>query len=147
MGVWTKTGSHHRLQSAYLSHGATLILSSALYYRTLGTQDKKKNCFCVDDFGVKYFSKDDANNLLDSLKQNYEISTDWYGRKYIGLTIDWNYSKENVDISIPEYMSTALDRLLYPKPKRLQYSPYRWSVPDYLKKTPNGTISRREQYS
>ena len=29
---------------------------------------KKKNCLCVDDFGVNIFCKDDANHLLNSLK-------------------------------------------------------------------------------
>ena len=28
---------------------------------------------CVDDFGVKYFTKDDANHLLDYLKKHYAI--------------------------------------------------------------------------
>ena len=35
-----------------------------------------KYCLCVDDFGVKYFTKDDANHLLYSLKNHYAISTD-----------------------------------------------------------------------
>ena len=38
---------------------------------------KTKSCLCVDDLGVKYFSKDDANHLLNSLKKHYSISTDW----------------------------------------------------------------------
>ena len=55
-------------------------------------------CLYVNDFGVKYFTKDDANHLLDSLLNPYKISTDWGGNNYLGLTIDWNYSKEYVDI-------------------------------------------------
>jgi hypothetical protein len=35
-----------------------------------------KFCLCVDDFGVKYFSKPDADHLLDSLRQHYKISVD-----------------------------------------------------------------------
>ena len=31
----------------------------------------------VDDFGVKYFRKDDADHLLDSLKIHYAISSYW----------------------------------------------------------------------
>ena len=39
----------------------------------------RKTTFClyVDDFGVKYFSKDDADHLLESLKKHYSISTYW----------------------------------------------------------------------
>ena len=29
---------------------------------------RTKNFLCVDDFGVKYFTKDDATHLLDPLK-------------------------------------------------------------------------------
>ena len=55
---------------------------------------KRKYFFlCVDDFGVKYFTKDDANHLLYSLKNHYEISTDWEGRNYLILTIRWKYIK------------------------------------------------------
>ena len=45
--VWNKIVSHHSLQSAYLSHGATLVLSSALRDWTFGTQDQKNNFFYV----------------------------------------------------------------------------------------------------
>ena len=34
---------------------------------------KTKFYLCVDDFGVKYFTKDDANHIIDSLK-----STIWF---------------------------------------------------------------------
>ena len=49
---------------------------------------RTKFCLCVDDFGKKYFTKDDANHLLNSLKKHYAISTDWEGGNYLGLTID-----------------------------------------------------------
>ena len=53
---------------------------------------KAKICLGVDDFGVKYFSKNYENHLLDSRKNHYVISTDWEGRNSLVLTIDWNYS-------------------------------------------------------
>ena len=90
-------------------------------------------CLCVDDFGVKYFSKDDANNLLNSLLKHYAISTDSEGRNYIGLRVDWNYSEEYVAISMPDYVRKALDRLKHPKTKIPQYAPHLWSVPVYVK--------------
>ena len=40
--AWTKTGSHHILQSYYFSYGFSRILSSALHNWNLGTQDQKK---------------------------------------------------------------------------------------------------------
>jgi hypothetical protein len=42
----------------------------------------------VDDFGVKYINKTDAEHLLAVLKQDYKCETDWEGTRYLGLTID-----------------------------------------------------------
>ena len=53
---------------------------------------KTKSCLCVGDFGVKCFTKDDANHLLYSLKKHYVISTDWERLNYLGLEIDFKYS-------------------------------------------------------
>ena len=85
---------------------------------------KTKFCFYVDDFIVKYFSKYYANRLLNSLKKYYVISTDWEGRNYLVLTIDWKYSKKYVDISMPDYVRKSLDRLQHHKQKRPQYAPH-----------------------
>ena len=45
----------------------------------------------VDDFGVTCQGKEHAKHVMNTLKGNYEISEDWDGEKYIGLTIDWDY--------------------------------------------------------
>ena len=60
-------------------------------------------CQCVDDFGVKYFSKDDADHYLDFLKNHYAmskigrvvISSDW---KNIGVAtkVMWIYWYQNM---------------------------------------------------
>ena len=36
-------------------------------------------CLCVDDFGIKYYDKQDAQHLLDSLHKYYKTSVDWSG--------------------------------------------------------------------
>ena len=53
---------------------------------------------CVDNFGVKYFKKYDVDHLLNALQKYYEISIDWQGKDYCGLSLDWNYSAGYVDI-------------------------------------------------
>ena len=93
-----------------------------------------KFCLCVDDFGVKYFSKDDAEHLLNALCDHYKISVDWEGRNYCGLTIDWHYDKGYVDINMPGYVKKALHRFQHPAPKKPQYAPHRWTAPAYGKK-------------
>ena len=44
-------------------------------------------CLCVDDFGVKYTRKADAEHLLNILQLKYKITCDWTGSSYCGLTL------------------------------------------------------------
>jgi hypothetical protein len=43
----------------------------------------------VDDFGVKYVGREHAEHLMECIKKNYTISSDWKGSAYCGLTLDW----------------------------------------------------------
>ena len=47
----------------------------------------------IDDFGIQYFSKSDADHLIDAIQDTYECSIDWKGTQYCGLTLAWNYPK------------------------------------------------------
>jgi hypothetical protein len=44
------------------------------------TSRATKFCLCVDNFGVKYFSKPDADHLLNALHAHYKISVNWEGK-------------------------------------------------------------------
>jgi hypothetical protein len=55
----------------------------------------------VDDFVVKYVTETDAHHLRNALLQHYEITTDWGGTVYSGITLDWDYNKHTCDISMP----------------------------------------------
>ena len=88
---------------------------------------------CVDDFGVKYYSRHDAEHLVQAVKKNYDVSTNWKGDKYCGLTIDWNYRKGYVDISMPGYVQQTLKRFKH-TPKA-QHAPHKWTRPSYGCKT------------
>ena len=95
-----------------------------------------KFCLCVDDFGVKYFSKDDADHLLSSLRSSgFTVSTDWSGKNYCGLTLDWNYKDGYVDISMPKYVSAALLKFQHQTPARPCHAPHKWTHPAYVKQT------------
>ena len=50
----------------------------------------------VDDFGVKYVGKQNADHLVSVLQEHYTIDIDWEGTRYIGLTLDWDYSHHKV---------------------------------------------------
>ena len=65
----------------------SILLTTGLWtHRTRRT----KLSICVDDYGVEYFNKYDAYHILSSLAKHYSVSTDWGGKKYPGLHIDWN---------------------------------------------------------
>ena len=45
----------------------------------------------VDDFGVKYVSKNDVDHLVASIKSTYTLTEDWTGNLYCGIKLDWDY--------------------------------------------------------
>jgi hypothetical protein len=45
----------------------------------------------VDDFGVKYVGKENALHLKHVLEEHYQLTCDWDGCRYIGITLDWDY--------------------------------------------------------
>jgi hypothetical protein len=55
----------------------------------------------VDDFAAKYVTTADAHHLRNALLRHYEITTDWDGTVYSGITLDWDYNKRTCDISMP----------------------------------------------
>jgi hypothetical protein len=85
----------------------------------------------VDDFGVKYTSRASAQHLIDALASLYNITTDWTGTTYLGLTIAWDYKKRICDISMPNYVAQALQRFTHPLPPKPQDSPHAWTRPVY----------------
>ena len=42
----------------------------------------------VDDFGVKYTGKENIQHLINALKETYEISEDWDGALYCGISLN-----------------------------------------------------------
>jgi hypothetical protein len=85
----------------------------------------------IDDLGVKYFHRNDALHLIKALETNYTITMDWTGSKHCGLTIDWNYSHNHVDISMPGHVAKALQIFNHKPPTRQQHSPHQWNTPTY----------------
>ena len=92
---------------------------------------KTKFCLCVDDFGIQYHSKADANHLIQALKHFYDITIDWSGKHYCGLTLDWDYENGFVDISMQGYITNLLTRLKHPPPKHKVDAPHAWTAPKY----------------
>ena len=77
----------------------------------------------VDDFGVKYVGKEHANHLKKVLEEHYKLTCNWTGTRYIGITLDWDYTKHHVHLSMPGYVSKALKQFQHIAAK-CEYAPY-----------------------
>ncbi len=62
----------------------------------------------LDDFGVKYIGKEHVHHLLQVRRQDYKIEEDWEGTHYLEITLDWDYTKCKVHLSMPGYVEKAL---------------------------------------
>ena len=59
----------------------------------------------VDDLGVKYTDKNYALYLIDTLKKKYPgITIDWSGIFFLGVHLDWDYTKRTGALSMPNYI-------------------------------------------
>ena len=72
---------------------------------------------CVDNFGVKYIGDNNLKHLFAALcKETYDIVEDWSGNLYCGISLDWNYDKRYVDISMSTFVGKQLLRYEHPHP-------------------------------
>ena len=85
----------------------------------------------VNNLGIKYVGREYLDHLISTICDHYTVTVDESGTKYLGLTIEWNYSKGYVDIYMPGYVSKALHRFQKPLSKRPQHSPHAWQAPQY----------------
>ena len=85
----------------------------------------------VDDFGVKYKRKLDAEQLMKTLKKYFPVTEDWKGNRYIGITLDWDYQKRQVHLTMPGYVQKALKQFQHEKPTKQQDSPFPYVEPTY----------------
>ena len=85
----------------------------------------------VDNFGVWYFSKDDAHHLIDALQEKYKITLNWEGSLYCGMDLKWNYSKVWVNIHMPGYVIWSLTKSNHPDPEKPEHASHPWITPVY----------------
>ncbi len=94
-------------------------------------------CFClvVDDFSVKYVNRADADHLINTIRKYYLMTVDEDATKYIGLTIQWDYTNRKAHIHMPGYLDKAFIRFNHEKPMKIQNSPHPHVPPNYGAKT------------
>jgi len=101
----------------------------------------------VDDFGVYYTNVEDVEYLIETLQKLYEITIDWTGTKYLGLTINHDIEKAVLCISMPEYIAKAMIRFDLDHIQRAVHSPMKYtrikysSAPQLTVEDTSGEIS------
>jgi hypothetical protein len=88
-------------------------------------------CLVVDNFAIKYQKKEDVDHLLNALKKDYEVTEDWTGTKYVGLTVVWDYQNRKVHLWMPGYIKKVLVRFKHDKHEKIQNSRHPHAVPAY----------------
>ena len=68
---------------------------------------------------------------MNALVEHYEISQDWDGKEYCGLTLEWEHEARKVHVSMPGYVQDALQRFKHYHPQRQQDQPYPHTSPEY----------------
>eukprot|EP00804_Cyclotella_cryptica_P001979 CCRYP_007399-RA/>CCRYP_007399-RA protein AED:0.38 eAED:0.38 QI:0/0/0/1/0/0/2/0/385 len=78
----------------------------------------------VDDFGIKYTGQQHLDHLIASIKKHYNVTVDHTGSLYCGITLNWQYNKGFLDISMPGYVQKQLIKYNHPKPKQPVHTPW-----------------------
>ena len=85
----------------------------------------------VDNFGVKYAGHENFHRLIEALQDLYEITVDEEVKKYLGLTIKWDFDNRKVRISIPDYVEKTSKHFHHIARGRPQHSPHLWNKPTF----------------
>jgi hypothetical protein len=93
----------------------------------------------VDDFAVKYLGKQHAEHLRNALLKTHEMTTDWAGTLYSGITLKWDYNNRTCNISMPGYVSNVLSKFQHDAAKHPQHALYGYITPVYGAKTQYAT--------
>ena len=79
----------------------------------------------VDDIGIKAFSEDDLQHLINTIRNKWEVKVNRTGAKYNGVRVIWNYCDNILITDVPNYVAEALARLNLPNIKpRCTPAPY-----------------------
>jgi hypothetical protein len=100
--------SQQDLKKHLVSHGFYECKHTPCFYRHL-----TRNLLfgvVVDDFGIQYTNKADAQWLETILKERWGVKTDWTGDKFLGLRLEWDYAQRTLRISMPEYVRKGIAR-------------------------------------
>ena len=65
------------------------------------------------------------------LQEHYKISSNWKGKTYLSLDLNWDYDNRIAHLSMIGYVSESLTRLCHKQPCKPQNQPYPYIKPNY----------------
>ena len=78
----------------------------------------------VENFGIKYENKQDAQDLINALESNYEaVSVDCDRELFCDIKLKWDCHNRTVDLSMPGCTTRILQRFSHPSPKKPEHQP------------------------
>ena len=78
---------------------------------------------------------------------NYPMKSDWKGKRYIGIDLDWDYEKRTLKTSMNGYVQKALIQFQHAAPKQHHYAPSKYIPPNYGSKQQMTKIDTTEPVS
>jgi len=93
----------------------------------------------VDDFGIKYTGMDTLDDLIRVLRLKYEIKIDLTGKKYVGISIDWDYTSNKFTTDMPAYIPDTLARFQPDGPRKKTKTPGIYVPPNYMSPNTHAT--------
>ena len=127
--IQVNKGMYGLSQAGILAHNKLVnILTPFGYYKDTQTTGLWKNThhnlaftLVVDDFGIFFTNDQEATHLINILKNNYNITIDWTGKRYCGFHLNWDYIKLTVILSMPGYIDNALSKFNHIKSVKPQH--------------------------
>ena len=85
----------------------------------------------VYKFGVLYHTREESQQLINEIQEKYEITQDWTGSLYSGITLNWHYKTDILYISVTGYVKEVLHKFYHSTTLLPRHYPHQWNPPNY----------------
>ena len=72
-----------------------------------------------------------TQRITTTLKAHYDVAEDWLGNTFLGIDLQWNYSKGTHRLSMKNYVAAVLQRFRHKKLSNPTHSPHPHNKPTY----------------
>ena len=66
------------------------------------------------------------------MEAKYKVTTEWDGKIYVGISLNWDYDKGTFQLSMSGYVHVEFHNFQHKNSKTAQYSPYPYTLPQYI---------------